>query len=240
MLIAAQRTRHVPVQVQRPQPHRPDPQREPEHRPRPRLHRRRGEHRPPSDHRIGQVRLGHHHVLPVGIHARALPQRVLQVLDQVAHLVAGAQRPARYLTRHQHDTGTGHPGDPRAHPAQPGRRPPLPPGGQLRQNPLQPATRHCQPPDPRHTPGRPHPAPSRSATCSLLRPRERTIRQGPGSTASRTVPIIDATPTANPKGAGPPPRYRPERDDQIGMFCARSADRDLYPTPKNIRQGRVR
>jgi hypothetical protein len=24
---------------------------------------------------------------------------------------------------------------------------------------------------------------------------------------------------------------------QIGMICARSADRDLYPTPTNIRQG---
>ena len=54
------------------------------------------------------------------VHARALAQRVLQLLDQVAHLIAGAQRPAPYLTRHQHDTRTRHPGEPRAHPAQPG------------------------------------------------------------------------------------------------------------------------
>jgi hypothetical protein len=120
VLVAGQRPRQVPVEVERPQVHRSYPQREPEDCPHPRLQHRRGEGRPPACHRIGQVGLSHHLVLLVRIHARPLAEGVLQVLDQLAHLVAAAQRPARDVTRHEHHSGASDPDDPRAHRAQPG------------------------------------------------------------------------------------------------------------------------
>jgi hypothetical protein len=231
MLIAAQRTGPVPVQVQRPQVHRADPQREPEHRPRARLRRRRGENRPPAGHRIGQVRLGHHRVLPVGIHARALAQRVLQLLDHLAHPVAGAQRPARYPTRHQHDAGTGHPGDPRAHPAQPGRGPPLSPAdNSARIRPSLPPGISIVTTPGRHPADRTQPNDNRPSAASFARERKPSGREraqrppGPG-------PITDATARATPGASARHPDIA-----QTGMICARAADRDAYPTPIDIRR----
>ena len=98
VLLAAQRARPVTVEIERPQTHRADPQREPEQRPHARPQHRRGEGNPPAGHRICQVRLGHDPVLLVGINTRALAQRVLQFLDQPAYLVARPHRPARYIT----------------------------------------------------------------------------------------------------------------------------------------------
>ena len=121
MLLAAQRARPVTVEIERPQTHRADPQREPEQRPHPRPQHRRGEGNPPAGHRICEVGLGHDPVLRVGIDTRALTQRVLQFLDQPAYLVGAAQRPARDITRHEHDPGAARPGDLRCYRAQPGR-----------------------------------------------------------------------------------------------------------------------
>ena len=98
VLVVGQGTGPVPVEVERPEPHRARPHREPEHRPHPRLQRRRGEGDPPGGCRIGQIRLGHDPVLLVGIDAWAFAQGILQLLNQMAYRVGGAQRPAWYVT----------------------------------------------------------------------------------------------------------------------------------------------
>jgi hypothetical protein len=97
----------------------------------------------------------------------------------------------------------GHPPHSRAPPAQPGSGPPLPAGGQLRQNPLQPAARHRQ----RHHPWQgTRPGARNHLTTGLLQPSspERTEPSGQDQ-AQVTVP--DREPhhrrysTGNPKGA---------------------------------------
>ncbi len=75
----------------------------------------------------------HHQVLLAGICGRTPAQRVLQLLDQLTNIIGAVQRPARYVTRHEHDPGTIHPHDPRAHCAQPGRGPRISPARQRSQ-----------------------------------------------------------------------------------------------------------
>ena len=55
----------------------------------------------------------------VGVHARPFPEGVLELLDEVAHGVAGAQRTLRDVRRHQHDARSAHGGDFGAHLAKP-------------------------------------------------------------------------------------------------------------------------
>ncbi len=68
---------------------------------------------------MSKVGLEHRPVLVVGVHAWPFPQGVLELLDQVAHGVAGAERTLSYVGRHQHDAGAAHGGDLGAHLAQP-------------------------------------------------------------------------------------------------------------------------
>jgi hypothetical protein len=142
VLVVAQRTSPLPVEVEHPQTHRAHPEREPEHCPHARFQRWRGEGEPPASHRIRQVGLGYDPVLLVGIQARALAQRVLQVLDQLAHVVGGTQRPAWHITGHEHDTRTSHRRDLREHGAQPGGRQPVSSSAQLGQDPTKPVAWH--------------------------------------------------------------------------------------------------
>jgi hypothetical protein len=137
-----QRAGPVAVGIQRSQAHHADPQREREHRPRAGPQHRRGEGGPPAGHRLGQVGLGHRLVLLAGVDARAFSQRVLQILDQPAYLIGGAQGPLWYVTGHEHDPGAVHPEDPRARRAQPGHRPGAVGGGQLSQDPVKPVLGH--------------------------------------------------------------------------------------------------
>ena len=90
-----------------------------------------------------QVGFEHDPALVVGVDARALAQRVLQLLDQVAHVVRGAQRPAGYIARHEHDPCARHIDDVAGHLAQPRRRPPaIVLGRQLGQDPRHPVAWH--------------------------------------------------------------------------------------------------
>ena len=68
---------------------------------------------------IGQIGFEHGPVLVVGVHAGPLAERVLQLLDEVAHLVGGAHRTSGHVAGHQHDPRAAHAGDLGAHLAQP-------------------------------------------------------------------------------------------------------------------------
>src|SRR5260370_10405188 len=92
-----------------------------------------------------QVRPGHDLVLPIGIHARTFAECVLQLLDQVADLIGGAQGPARYVTGHEHDSGTAHPGEPWAHLAQPSTGPRVSVSGERGHDPPESVASHSAP-----------------------------------------------------------------------------------------------
>ena len=119
VLVVGQWPRPVAVQVERPETYGPYLEREPEDRPHPRLDGRRAERQPPGRARERQVGFEHGPVLAVGVHARPLAQGVLQLLDDIAHLVGGAQRAVGGVRPHQHDPGAAHGGDIGAHLAQP-------------------------------------------------------------------------------------------------------------------------
>lgn len=81
------------MQVQRPEPHGADLKGEPEDGAGAGLDRRRGERHPTRHRRAGQIRFEDGPVLAVGVDARALTQRELQILDQRAHRVGCDDRP---------------------------------------------------------------------------------------------------------------------------------------------------
>ena len=70
--------------------------------------------------RLSQVGLEHRPVLVIGVHARPLLQGVLQLLDQRAHLIGGAQR-TLHIPGHEHDASAAHERDVGADLAQSGR-----------------------------------------------------------------------------------------------------------------------
>ena len=104
---------------------------------------------------VGEVRLDDGAVVAVGVDARTLAQRVLQLLDRGADVVRRAHRTLRAVVEHQHDAGAGHLGDLRADDAQASRRR-LAVGitGETSQDAQQPIVRHLGP--------RGRPGPSRS------------------------------------------------------------------------------
>ena len=123
-----------------------DGDREPEHGPSPGIDRRPGERRPTKLHRVRQVGLGDRAALPVGIHTWAFTQRVLQLLDQRADVVRGAQRSLRTVIGEQHDPGAAHLGDLRTHRTEPSRRTTRTTVAQPSQDANHPIVRHHTPP----------------------------------------------------------------------------------------------
>ena len=111
------------IEVQRAEAGPPGDDGEPEHGARSGGDGRFAEQRPAIDRRVGEIRLDDGTVLEVGIHARPLTQRELQLLDERADLVGAAHRPTRSLVVDQHDAGARQLGDLGADDAQPGRRP---------------------------------------------------------------------------------------------------------------------
>jgi hypothetical protein len=218
VLVVAQRTSPLLVEVERPQTHRAYPQREPEHCPHARVQRWRGEGEPPASHRIRQVRLGYDPVLLVGIQARPLAQRVLQVFDDLAHVVGGTQRPAWHVTGHEHDTSTSHPRDLREHGAQPGCRQPVSSSPQLGQDPTKPVAWHLGTP----APARVRPAADSAETTHLLAPsprKEASARTGLNASHSPDTGPLVANITPQP--------YRA----QLAPACGRPADCDTGSSP---------
>ncbi len=118
MLFVGERPRPVAVQVERAEPRRPDVQREAEHRPYAGVDGRLREREPPWPHRLREIGFEHGPVLAVGVHARPLAERVLQLLDERTHPVGGAHRAALHVIRHQHDPRAAHAGDLGGHLAQ--------------------------------------------------------------------------------------------------------------------------
>src|ERR1019366_4104874 len=94
---------------------------------------------------VGKIGFEHHLVVVVGVDARPLTQRELELVDQTAHTVRGAERPLWQVTRHKHGPGAGHADDVRCDLTQASGRP-LPPtlglyGGD---DPLSPITGHSK------------------------------------------------------------------------------------------------
>ena len=119
VLVVGERPRSVAVQVERTEAHRSHLEREAEDGPHARLDGRAGEGQPPGPDGLSQIGFEHRPVLVVGVHAGPLPELVLQLLDEGAHLVGGAHRTSGHVTGHQHDPGAAHAGDLGAHLAQP-------------------------------------------------------------------------------------------------------------------------
>ena len=101
----------IPVQVERAEPHRSDPQREAEDRSDSRVKDWLGEGQPAGAGGPGQVRFQHGPVFAVGIDAGSLPEAVLELLDESTDRVARAHRAPRDIAGHQHDPGTVHASD---------------------------------------------------------------------------------------------------------------------------------
>ena len=231
VLIAAQRAGPVPVQVQRPgAPCRPatgtrTPPARPPAAPPGRTPATGGSPDPPGRARPPPC--------PAGRHPRTGPSPRVYCRSSIRWLASSLVHndPRGISPDISVDTAPVTPAIPGHTRTGPGRRPPLPrrTTPQIRPS-LPPGIVSDTTPD-RHPAHHAPPHHDRPPAASFTRGNQ-TIRQEPGSTASRTqVLITDATPPATPGGTGPPPGYRPERADQIGMICARSADRDVYQTP---------
>ena len=91
---------------------------------------------------MGKIGLEHGPASVVGVHARPLPQGVLEVFDQGAHRVRGADRPPGDLPAHEHDPCSAHLGDLGAHLAQLLGAQPCLARRQLGQDPHAPLTGH--------------------------------------------------------------------------------------------------
>jgi hypothetical protein len=84
-----------------------------------RIDSRGTEGQPPGRAGMGQIRFEHGPVLAVSVNAGPLAERVLQSLDEAAHLVGGAHRASGHVAGHQHDPRVARVGDLGAYPAQP-------------------------------------------------------------------------------------------------------------------------
>ena len=190
MLVVGERARSVAVQVEGAEADRSHLEREAEDGPHAGVDGRAGEGEPAGRAGLGQIGFEHGPVLVVGVHARALAERVLQLLDEGAHLVGGAHRAPGHVAGHQHDPRAGHAGDLGAHLAQPPR---LQLGGAVADEPGEdpqtpgPTTAHR-----RQQPGRPGARASsgRRAATDLtfadIATRPARNRSGPGSATART------------------------------------------------------
>jgi hypothetical protein len=101
----------VPAKVEHPQADRSHPEGKAEHGSRTGLDGRRGKGGPSG--RAGPDKIGFNYgpVLAVGVDARSLAEGVLQLLDELAHLVGGAQRASERVVAYQHYAGAAHGGD---------------------------------------------------------------------------------------------------------------------------------
>ena len=122
VLFGRERTRPVAVQIERSEPHGSHAEREAEDRPHTRVDRWSGERGPAGRAGISQIRFEHGSTEVVGVDAGTLPELVLELLDELAHLVGGAHRPAGQVTCHQHDPRPVHAREFDAHGAQVLRR----------------------------------------------------------------------------------------------------------------------
>ena len=186
VLLLRQRPGTVAVQVHRPDCGVTDREWEPEHRPRPGGHGGRAERGPPDGCRVGEIRFGDCDVLAVGVDARPLAERVLQLLDAGADVVGRADRALRLIIGEQHDPGAVDIGDLGADRAQAG-----PVSGAVLhresgQDADQPVRRHQRlPAGDGNTRDRPTPVLSRASprasercgpVCSMLQPLQRGKR----------------------------------------------------------------
>jgi hypothetical protein len=89
VLIVAEAPRPVTLEVEGPEADRSNLEGEAKDGPHARLDSRRTESQPPGRVGMGQIRFEHGPVLAVSIHAGPLAERVLQSLDERAHLVGG-------------------------------------------------------------------------------------------------------------------------------------------------------
>jgi hypothetical protein len=115
MLFVGQRARPVAIQVEGADAHRSDVEGEAEDGPHARFDGRAGEGQPTGRHRGGQIRLENRTILVVGVHAGALPEVELQLLDQGARSIRRACRPSGRVSVHQHEPCAGHASDLGAH-----------------------------------------------------------------------------------------------------------------------------
>ena len=122
VLFGRQRTRSVAVQIERSEADRSHAEREAEDRPHTRVERRPGERGPAGRAGLGQIRFEHGSTEVVGVDAGTLTELVLELLDELAHLVGGAHRSAGQVTCHQHDPRPVHAGELDAHRTQVLRR----------------------------------------------------------------------------------------------------------------------
>ena len=166
---------------------------------------------------MGQVGLEHNLVLTMRLDTRAFAQRVLQLFDQVAHVVRGTQRSGRQLTRHEHDPRARDTHDVSGGLAQTGRRQAaIAFGRQFRQDPGQPVTWHLSL------------LPDRSKPSNASTPRTARRQRGPGSTHIREGSKPSRSGTVSPSPTRPTP---PERGTMHGelprrvTFAALRSDR---------------
>jgi hypothetical protein len=101
----------VPAKVEHAQADRSHPEGKAEHGSRTGLDGRRGKGRPSG--RAGPDKIGFNYgpVLAVGVNARSLVEGVLQLLDEVAHLIGGAKGAPGRAVAYQHYAGAAHGGD---------------------------------------------------------------------------------------------------------------------------------
>jgi hypothetical protein len=119
VLVVVQRSRPVTAKAERSQADCSDLQGKAEHGPHAGLDGRRRKGQPSEWAGTDQVRLNYGPVLAEGVNARSLVEGVLQLLDEVAHLVGGAQRALGRVVRHEHYAGAAHAGHIGADLAQP-------------------------------------------------------------------------------------------------------------------------
>ena len=109
----------------------------------------------------------------------------------------------------------------------------FPPADSSGQNPVKPAARHCQRHDPRQAPGRPHRSPM---TTAHPQPPSPEGTNHPAGTRLNGLPDPDPHhrrySTGNPRGADPPPGYRPDRARRAECASVRAA----AATPDTLRQ----
>src|SRR3954451_1467682 len=118
MLLVGEFARRVSIEVERTEASRADLHREPEHCPNSCRERGFRECRPSNATWIGKVCFQHRAVVAVGIDTGTFPEVELELLDERAHLVARADRTARDVARHQHDSRARQLRDVRAYDAQ--------------------------------------------------------------------------------------------------------------------------
>jgi hypothetical protein len=121
VLVSAERSRPVAVQVERTETDRADLEGEPEDCLYALLDSRWSKGKPTKRGGMRKVWFEYRTSFPIRIYARPFSEGVLPLLDMRAHIVGSAHRPSRHITRHQHEPGASHVSDLGTHLAEPPR-----------------------------------------------------------------------------------------------------------------------